>query len=163
VPIKLLPLLLLLVVPGLQAEQCQTNSEGLCNIFIEDSLPSGKRFKLEVAEAPLKVESRVDQRRTGYWGANGGYPDSYIEKISLVVEQSKLSIPSKVFTDLGNLTFVEIKENEHAIAIIVKGGEASAAYYATFLFVDEKIIKRTVRSVENPDQLWERTAFYEPD
>jgi len=156
---RFVPLLLLIAISSSQAEQCQPGTDGLCRIVVEDILPSGKTFKLEITEAPLKVENSINEERTGYWGANGKYPATYINKLSLVVEKSKLSIPLKVYTDLGNLYFAEIKENEHAIVLIVKGGEALASYYATFVFVDYKIRKRTVRSDESPDQLWEKNIF----
>ena len=159
---KYLVLLLLIVAPGIQAEQCQTDTDQACKILVEGIFPSGKTFQLEISEAPLKLDNSIGENRTGYWGANGKYPASYIDKISLMVEESKLSIPSKIYADLGNLTFAEVKENEHAIILIVKGGEASAAYYATFVFADYKIRKRTVRSNKNPDLSWEKTSFHEP-
>jgi len=157
--IRFAPLLLLIAISNTLAEQCQPDTTRLCSIVAEDILPSGKTFKLEITEAPLKVENSVNEGHTGYWGANGKYPATYINKLSLVVEKSELSIPLKVYTDLGSLYFAEVKENEHAIVLIVKGGKASASYYATFVFVDDKIRKRTVRSDKNPDLLWEKNIF----
>ncbi len=98
----------------------------------------------------LKGHNSSSEEHTGYWGAKGKFPANNINNISLVVEKSKLSIPSKIYSDLGNLMLAEVKENKHAIVLIVKGGEASASYYATFVFADYKIRKRTVRSNESP-------------
>jgi len=157
--IRFVPLLLLIAISSTQAEQCHPGMDGLCKIVVEDTLPSGKTLQLEITEAPVKVENSMSEEPTGYWGANGKYPATYINKLSLVIENSKMSIPLKLYTDLGNLYFAEVKENEHAIVLIVKGGEALASYYATFVFVDYRIRKRTVRSDQSPDQLWEKNLF----
>jgi hypothetical protein len=162
-PMKILYLLLFFAFFEAQAKMCSPGSEHPCVVKIESTLPLGRPYKLEIMEALLIAETSNNDEATGYWGANGAYPTTHIKKLSLTVENSKLWIPVKAYADLGNITMAEVKENQHAIVLIVKGGLASDAYYATFVFIDGKMRKRTVRSEMAPDQLWEKTSFHEPE
>ncbi|MFT5502782.1 MAG: hypothetical protein ACI8XC_000487 [Gammaproteobacteria bacterium] len=159
---KILYILLFFVFLEAHAEMCSPEGERPCSIEVENILPPGKPYKLEIIEAMLVVEKSSNGDATGYWGANGSYPTTYIEKLSLTVENSKFWIPTKAYSDLGNISMAEVKENQHAIVLIVRGGQASDSYYATFVFIDGKMRKRTVRSVALPDQLWEKTTFHGP-
>ncbi len=144
---------------GAQAGPCAPGAQRPCSIELENTLPSGKSYRLEIIEASLPVENSDDDEATGYWGAGGAYPFTYIDTISLVVEKSKFSLPPKTYSDLGQINLAEVKENQYGIVLIVKGGEADDSYYATFVFIDGKVRKRTVRSSLLPDQLWEKTTF----
>jgi hypothetical protein len=158
---KILYILLLFVFVEAHAETCKPDIKKLCSIEIENTLPLGRPFKLEITEAMLVVEKSNNVDPTGYWGANDNFPITYIKKLSLSVENSKFWIPVKAYSDLGNITMAEVKENQHAIVVIIRGGLASDAYYATFVFIDGKMRKRTVRSEQLPDQQWEKTTFSE--
>lgn len=159
---KYLSVILIFICFEAHAEQCGPGNERPCSIEIEDSLSFGRRYKLEIIEAMLQVDKLSNDEATGYWGANGAYPATYIKKLSLIVEESKFWIPAKAYSDLGNLNAAEVKENQHGIVLIVLGGNAAGAYYATFVFIDSKMRKRTVRAKAFPDQLWEKTTFHEP-
>jgi hypothetical protein len=161
-PMKILYLLLFFAFFEAQAEMCSSGSEHPCAVKIESSLPLGRPYKLEIMENALVAETSSNNEATGYWGANGAYPVTHIKKLSLTVNNKEFWIPVKAYADLGNITTAEVKENQHAIVLIVKGGLASDAYYATFVFIDGKMRKRTVRSETMPDQLWEKTTFHEP-
>ena len=141
------------------AGQCSPDAERPCSIELENTLPSAKSYRFEIKEANLQVESSGNDKATGYWGAGGAYPSTAIETISLVVESSKLSLPPKTYSDLGTINMAEVKENESAIVLVVKGGDVDDSYYATFVFIDDKVRKRTVRSSLLPAQLWGKTAF----
>ncbi len=103
----------------------------------------------------------ADAEYTGYWGAGGAYPSTYIKTLSLVVGKLNFSLPSKAYSDLGNLYLADVKENQFGIVLIVKGGDADASYYATFVFNEGRLRKRTVRSSAQPDLVWEKMSFSE--
>jgi hypothetical protein len=144
------------------AEMCSHDGKRPCLIEIENTLPLGRPYKLEIIEAMLLVEKSSNDEATGYWGANGAYPATYIKKLSLIVGKSKLWTLTKAYSDLGNINLAEVKENQFGIVLIVRGGDASGSYYATFVFIDSKMRKRSVRAEALPDQLWEKTTFHEP-
>ena len=161
---RLLPLLLplLLASAGLRAEQCLTDTEDPCKIVIEDTLPTGRSFRLDLTATRLDAENPGSGNRLGYWGENGGYPATYVNRLSLVVAEVEVSIPAKTYLDLGNVNFAEVRENPNAVVLIVKGGEDVSSYYATFVFIDGITRKRTVRSSAHPDKIWEKTTFPKP-
>lgn len=159
---KFLSVILIFVCLEAQAEMCSPEGKRPCLIEIESTLPLGGPYKLEIIEAMLAVEKSGNDEATGYWGANGAYPATHINELSLVVGESKFWIPAKAYSDLGNINTAEVKENQHGIVLIVRGGDGSGSYYATFVFIDSKMRKRTVRAEALPDQLWEKTTFNEP-
>ena len=159
---RIFPLILLLVSINLKAEVCQSDSEAPCTLMIEKELPSGKVYRLDISETRLEVNQSGQNDESGYWGANGKFPATQVSQLSLSIDEELIIIPSKVYTDLGNLTFAEVKENEAAIVLVLKGGKAEAAYYSTYVFYDKQLRKRTVRSSEQPGQVWEKTSFSEP-
>ena len=157
-----IPCVLIFVGFEIQAGQCNPDTNQPCTIALENTLPSGKTYKLEIIEALLPVENSSSDDFTGYWGASGAYPATYINQLSLDVDQAKIKLPAKAYSDLGNISAAEVKENQFGIVLIVRGGDAAGSYYATFVFVDNRIRKRTVRADARPDQLWEKTSFSEP-
>ena len=159
---RVFPLFLLLMSFNLQAELCHSDFKEPCSLLIEKVLPSGKSYKLEISEAHLAIKHPGQIEGTGYWGANGRFPATHVNKLSLRIDGESVRVPLKVYSDLGNLTFAEVKENEAAIVLVVKGGDAASAYYATYVFYDKQLRKRTVRSSEQPGQVWEKTSFSEP-
>ena len=158
-PMRFLIILSIFISLEVEAGQCAPEAPRPCSIELENTLPSGKSYRLEIIEASLQVESSGNDEATGYWGAGGAYPSTTIDTISLVVEKSKFSLPPKTYSDLGEIKLAEVKENQYGIVLIVKGGDADDSYYATFVFIDGKVRKRTVRSSLLPDQLWEKTTF----
>ena len=141
------------------ASPCSPGAQRLCSIELESTLASGKSYRLEIRETNLLIKNSDNSEATGYWGAGGVYPSTAIETISLVVENSKFSLPPKTYTDLGTINKAVVRENEHAIVLVVKGGDADDSYYATFGFIDAKVRKRTVRNSLLPDQHWEKSSF----
>lgn len=141
------------------ANDCANEPGKPCTIEVESTLPSGKTYHLSIIEDLLGNSEDKPMVNTGYWGEGGAFPDTFIRSISLVVEGDSYWIPPKAYADLGNLNKVEVKENPHAIVLVVSGGKAAGPYYATFVFIDQKVRKRTVRSSRAPDRVWERTVY----
>ena len=114
-PMKFLSVILIFVCVGAQAEMCSPDDKRPCLIEIENTLPLGRPYKLEIIEAMLTAEKSGNDETTGYWGANGAYPTTHVNKLSLVVGKSKFWIPTKAYSDLGNVNTAEVKENQHGI------------------------------------------------
>ena len=156
----ILPLLLCSI--GTHAAECQLTAETPCTISEARVLPSGMAYKLELREANLDAAAHGNRFPSGYWGADGHYPDTRVVALSLVLGNSEIGIPVKIFSDLGNLSSAEIKENQNAVVLVLRGGEAEAEFYATYVIIDGVVRKRTVRSNLRPGQVWEKTTFNAP-
>ncbi|MEM7561958.1 MAG: hypothetical protein AAF353_02790 [Pseudomonadota bacterium] len=150
-----------LTSPAVFAASCDFESAGLCRISIDDQLPSGKTFDISAEEERLSNSNQSGNNDSGYWGNGGATPDTRISKISLEVDGIAFHIPEKSYSDLGNITALEIKENQHAIVLVINGGQSDSAYYATFVFIDSALRKRTVRNKLHPGSLWEKTTYRE--
>ena len=156
---KYLPLLLLLALTNVYGEQCTSDINKPCEIVVVSALPSGKSFALRLVTETLNTQDSSGVKQTGFWGADGQIPETHVAQLSLSVESRDIDIPAKVYSDLGSVHSAETKENEHALVLIIKGGVDSSSYYAKFVISEGRLRKRTVRSQQNPNQIWEKTSF----
>ena len=159
---KFLPLCFVLLCVEALANECSPEpADRPCALVLENNLPSGKAYQLTVLEKWYDGNETSENDVSELWGANDAFPFSHIHSVSFIVDGSPLWLPSKAYTDLGNLTRAEVKENPHAMVLVVRGGAAADSYYATFVFINGKIQKRTVRSSQAPDQYWEKTIYHD--
>ena len=115
-----------------------------------------------VGAAGFDAAAQGQRHPAGFWGAHGSYPDTHVAALTLVLDNTEIAIPAKIYSDLGNVRIAEIKENRNAVVLVLRGGADEAAYYATYVFVDGVLRKRTVRSSLMPDRVWEKTTFNAP-
>jgi hypothetical protein len=131
-----------------------------CTLKISGKLGSGKEYSFEMEEAVLERASTASEFDGSYWGADGGYPCTYINKLSLIVNSQKIWIPRKSFTDIGNISSVEIAENGLNILIEMNGGDAAGSFHIIYTIQDNKLVERMVTASEAPDQVWEKSIFH---
>ena len=155
-------LLLATCSTGGYAAQCVSGGGSPCEISIEDNLPSGKSFQLTLDVELLGMDGLEAESATGYWGHSGKLPKTHIKRLQLSLDGKKVYIPRKVISDMGNVFHASMKENEHAVVMLIKGGSGPDAFYATYVIIDDVLRKRTVRSNEAPEQYWEKTTFKSP-
>ena len=148
---------------SVHAAACAGSPEQACQISLESQLPSGTPYRLKVAESLINDPGLSQNQFSGYWGAGGAIPVSRAVSIAFSVDGLRFHMPDKSFSDLGNLTAVEVKENQHAIVLVVNGGQSEQAYYATFVFIDGVLRKRTVRNKTAPGTVWEKTTYRQPN
>ena len=147
---------------GSHAAQCPPDTGKPCEISEARVLPSGIAYRLELREARLDPETYGKRYPSGFWGADGDYPATRVTSLSVVLDNTDIGIPAKIYTDLGNIQAAEIKENQNAVVLVLRGGKAEAGFYATYVFIEGVVRKRTVRSSSRPDHAWEKTTFSAP-
>ena len=131
-----------------------------CALKIAGKFESGKEYSFELEEAVLDRNGSANMSDGGYWGADGDYPWICIEKLSLTQDSRELQIPRKSFTDIGNVSRVEVFENGLFIFIEVAGGDAAGSFHATYTIQNDSLIERLVRASEAPEQVWEKSIFH---
>lgn len=156
-----LPLLLLCGFAA-HAAECPADTDAPCNISEARVLSSGIAYRLELRETRLDAAVHGNRYPSGYWGADGKYPDTHIAALSLILDNAEIGIPAKLYSDLGNLEVARVRENQNAVVLELRGGKDHAAFYATYVFIDGVLRKRTVRSSLEPDKVWEKTTFNAP-
>lgn len=153
---------LLLCSAGIHAAQCPPDDSAPCELSEARVLPSGIAYQLELREQTLDADAYGRRYPSGFWGADGHYPQTQVAALSLALDNTEIGIPAKIYTDLGNIDSAEIRENANAVVLVLRGGEAEAGYYATYVFIEGVVRKRTVRSTLRPDRVWEKTSFNAP-
>jgi hypothetical protein len=148
---------------GIHAAQCPPGDTAPCAFSEARVLPSGIAYRLELRETELNADIYGRRFPSGFWGADGNYPETQVVALTLVLDNTEIGIPAKIYTDLGNIKGAEIRENKNAVVLVLHGGEAQAEFYATYVFIDGVVRKRTVRSRLQPDRIWEKTSFNAPN
>ena len=97
---------------GSHAAQCPPDTGKPCEISEARVLPSGIAYRLELREARLDPETYGKRYPSGFWGADGDYPATRVTSLSVVLDNTDIGIPAKIYTDLGNIHAAEIKRAE---------------------------------------------------
>ena len=165
---RLLSLLFYVVALGAHAEDCPTKARvadsntiiEACNLTVQGTLKAGTPYRLTLREAVYRREPGESPDDGSRWGIDGGFPWTYVTDLTLKVGSRPVSIPRKSFSDLVNISRVNVSEEGNNILIKVDGGDAAGAFNAVFTVHDYRLVERMVRLGEAPDQLWERTIFH---
>ena len=113
--------------------------------------------------APL--EGGCSSAASWIWGSEQECPKWSIRRLEVKAKE-KVFIPISAFADLANVTSLKTEPFGSGFRVRIMGGDAATAYEAVLEFDgprkadDQPVLrKRTVRSGEFPDQVWEETTY----
>ena len=121
---------------------------------VDGALASGARYSLTVAESPYHPEDGEAGDDWSRWGIDGGFPRTYLAKLTLIVNGQELWIPRKIYQDLSHISSANAYEFHGALRLDLKGGDAASSFRASYLFSGWNI-ERLVRHGEFPNSRWE--------
>jgi hypothetical protein len=124
-----------------------------------DTLPSGVRYELKVKHGEYRPSLQLPEDDCGMWGVDCGDPDYSVESLTLKLNDQKVHFPHKFVADLGHVSFVEIKDVNGGVKILVRGGDASGSYDAEFLVRKHRLVERIVCHGEMGEELSEKTVI----
>ena len=122
-------------------------------------LPSGIVYELTVKESKYTALPQLQKDDCGMWGADCADPHFSINILSLMIDNKKVLLPFKFFSDLGDVNKIDISDSNSNFKLVILGGDGAGSYSAEFLFNNNRLIERIVRSGEFPDEIWEKTTI----
>jgi hypothetical protein len=88
-------------------------------------------------------------------------PCSVVEAFQIVIDHNAIFVPRSVFSDLSDVTTVQIDPIGDHFAIVALGGDASEAYEAKIEFDSTRVIRRVVASAMDSSNPAEITNYLE--
>jgi hypothetical protein len=99
------------------------------------------------------------------WGSEQECPKRSVRRLEVKAHE-RAFIPLSAFADLANVTSLKTEQFGSGFRVRIKGGDAATAYEAVLEFDGPRtandqptLRKRTVRSGEFPDEVWEVTTY----
>jgi len=124
-------------------------------------LASGKFYDLTVNEVAYQKNNQLAGADYGWWGLDGGEPDYVLGELEIKIDGKKLLLPQRFYADISQINGHKLYEKNGHVVLQLHGGDAAGAYTATFKFNRARMIERVVAHGENPDEIWEKTVFYQ--
>src|SRR6266404_368011 len=122
------------------------------------SMPNGATHVVHLRQQqPAQLSNRSFQRY-GYWGAEGAERSFCISSLSVARRGAAVRVLSKTFSDLCNVSSVQLSERKGLFVLSLRGGDAGDSFTAEFLFRGVYLVERIVRHREFPEA-YERTLY----
>lgn len=113
--------------------------------------------------AKAQVETTVCTQNCGghgWWGVGDDeVRELSIESITINDGDSQVYVPRSAFGDLANPARITLGIEDGVLMLAIRGGDASSSYRAVLSIEDGELTRRTVRSGEFPDDVWEETTY----
>jgi hypothetical protein len=110
-----------------------------------------------------EVGSSKEGGCTGWrWGAENECPRSVLLGLTVSVDGEQIFVPRNAFADLGLPIKVVLKTSMSSLDVVIKGGDAAAAYTATLKFSKIELKRRRVTGDEFKKTAWEDTTYSFP-
>ena len=120
---------------------------------------------LIVVTARLRAVQQCDNPGSWVWGVDQECPHQAIVGLKVARDADTVFVPASAYMDLAGVRSLAIEPAGQGFRLVILGGDASTSYRATLAFGREArqgasvLQRRTVRSGEFPDDVWEETRY----
>jgi hypothetical protein len=110
-----------------------------------------------------KVGASYPYKDALMWGGDVGEPpQSILASVQILSGRETIFLPLSAYGDLGDVRSASLEKNAQGFTLSLHGGDAAAAYDATFSFSRGYLASRLVALREFPDQRREKTNYSFP-
>jgi len=120
----------------------------------------GKSFTITIIERNYIKTPNSKEDDGSLWGTDGGYPSTVIETFDIDINDVAVFIPWKFYSDLSSIHKADFEKVGDAYILTVEGGDAAGSFDAYFKIKNFRMIERTVKMGEFPDEVWEKTVLH---
>jgi hypothetical protein len=115
---------------------------------------------LRTSTVDIGTPTAVDKTRRFAQCTYARFPCVLTGRISILVNESEIFIPRSAYSDLGDISSVEVSPSGNVFTLTVKGGDASESYIARLVFDKERVLERRLYSGEDPQHATEVSRYY---
>lgn len=124
-----------------------------------DTLSNAREVRISV-KVSLFHQERFPYRDVLWWGAESHPPETYIEYVSITVDDKKSWVRLSSHCDLANVRTVDLRVSTVGFHLEIDGGETSTHYKALISFDNDGFLqRRRVFRPSFPDEVWEATEY----
>jgi hypothetical protein len=100
---------------------------------------------------PARIDSNCTYSR---------HPCSVVDGISIEVGRESLFVPRSVFSDLADLTRMDIRREKGYWTLTLYGGDASESYVVRVEFDGTRVFRRALSTALLPDGILQETRYF---
>lgn len=130
-------------------------------VTLSGTLPSGTSFVLKIEEAYFEHQLNDVPDDGSIWGVDHRVPRSIVQKFEFRLSGKSVYVPRKLYTDLSHIRKAKVTEGTDGIVQIeLQGSDAAGSYISDFLIRRNRVIERTTRAGEFPNEVWEKIILH---
>jgi hypothetical protein len=155
----LLAFLILLPLRGDTTNETVANLEKK-STTVTAQVAAQKSVQVTVTLAPYHARFEGDSYQPdSFWGSLEKPPKTVIKNLTVKLNSADIIMLPSTFDYLGNPTKLTISAKGKSFFVKVFGGDAGAAYIATFKFTGQNLVEKRIDSAEFQGEIYEETQY----
>jgi hypothetical protein len=110
---------------------------------IKGKLSSGQSYRLVLTQVQYKPKN-PDEKYQCYWGTDGEIPLFVIQEFTLEIGGEQVVDKKSLYSDLCNLTYVNLIEDGKSVHIEIKGGDGAGSFKGKYTFTGTESVQREI-------------------